>query len=415
MIDKGDGDRLQKQQQRDNLRDVIQYCENKVDCRRVLVLQYFGEKFDKTECNRTCDNCERTTKVTIIDRTVYALKALKLAQDIDDRYTLNSLLDAFRGSAAKKILKYQHCEGYGAGRELSRTEAERILQSMATNQVFRTHNETNAGGFTTSYLKLGNKWKDLQNGKMKITLTVCEEDSIGGPRKNYDNSIQTKKAGNTCNNVTSATKTNTNKRKTPIIEDDDDEEYFENGYLDEYNGESESEIEDQISDSDSICYEEERGNNSVPSSPVYNATSFNSHSREKENNFISLTKLAPEYQSILHRGEVSSMINDTEKLKNTSKSNENNNESNNFNTNTTKYSNSAPSGVCYDYLIQWRDRIAQEKKLNAAFVLTNSVLGQIARLLPGDFEELKKIPGMSDEKVSKYGSGIISITNKYIL
>ena len=413
MIDKGDGDRLQKQQQRDNLRDVIQYCENKVDCRRVLVLQYFGEKFDKTECNRTCDNCERTTKVTIIDRTAYALKALKLAQNIDDRYTLNSLLDAFRGSAAKKILKYQYCEGYGAGRELSRTEAERILQSMATNQVFRTHNETNAGGFTTSYLKLGNKWKDLQNGKMKITLTVCEEESIGGPRKSYDNSIQTKKAKSTCNNVTSATKTNTNKRKTPIIEDDDEEEEY--GYLDEFNGESESEIEDQISDSDSICYEEERGNNSVPSSPVYNATSFNSHSRGQKNNFVSLTKLAPEYQSILHRGEVSSMINvDAEKLR---KSNENNNENKNNNINTVLNipSNSAPSGVCYDYLIQWRDRIAQEKKLNAAFVLTNSVLGQIARLLPADFEELKKIPGMSDEKVSKYGPEIISITNKYIL
>jgi bloom syndrome protein len=41
MIDKSEGDKMQKQQQRENLREVIQFCENQVDCRRQLVLQVF--------------------------------------------------------------------------------------------------------------------------------------------------------------------------------------------------------------------------------------------------------------------------------------------------------------------------------------------------------------------------------------
>ena len=43
MIDKGEGDREQKQRNRDNLRDVIKYCENQIDCRRKLILLYFNE------------------------------------------------------------------------------------------------------------------------------------------------------------------------------------------------------------------------------------------------------------------------------------------------------------------------------------------------------------------------------------
>lgn len=35
----------------------VSYCENDVDCRRLLQLIHFGEKFDPSLCARTCDNC----------------------------------------------------------------------------------------------------------------------------------------------------------------------------------------------------------------------------------------------------------------------------------------------------------------------------------------------------------------------
>ena len=52
----------------DNLFRVVQYCENKIDCRRAQQLHYFGEtKFNPTACkedmNTVCDNCTANEKV----------------------------------------------------------------------------------------------------------------------------------------------------------------------------------------------------------------------------------------------------------------------------------------------------------------------------------------------------------------
>jgi superfamily II DNA helicase RecQ len=424
MIDQGDGDREQKQQQRDNLRDVITFCENKIDCRRAQVLGYFGENFDKSQCNRTCDNCERNTELTIVDRTNYALNALKLAQEIDDRYTLIGLLDAFRGSTAKKALKFQDCQNYGAGRELSKSEAERLLQAMVNTQVLRTYNQTNPSGFTTSYVKLGPKWKDLEMGKMKITLTVCENEA---PNLK-DKPLKTKKAAT----MTTASKLSTSvtlKRKATVIDSESEGEEEEVGYIDdEFDSfiNDEEEIEEE-EDSDFQCYEEEI-EPKMPSSPVYNNTSLKKKN-PVENNYVSISKLEPEYQSILYRGEVSSNINfvgdSKSKLVNSipiTKKDEPvtskivSTPGISLSSTISSMTSSVPtSGLCYDYLVQWRDRVAQEKKLNAAFVLSNSVLGQIARQLPLDQEELEKIPGMTHEKISKYGNEILIITNRYIM
>jgi hypothetical protein len=36
----------------------LQYCQNEMDCRRVMILSHFGEvSFTKAGCRNTCDNC----------------------------------------------------------------------------------------------------------------------------------------------------------------------------------------------------------------------------------------------------------------------------------------------------------------------------------------------------------------------
>ena len=82
MVDKGEGSYEQKQQQRDNLREVIQFCENRIDCRRQLVLHYFGEKFDSANCNKTCDNCIDKKDYTRVDRTAEAKTVISLGSQI---------------------------------------------------------------------------------------------------------------------------------------------------------------------------------------------------------------------------------------------------------------------------------------------------------------------------------------------
>ena len=35
----------------------LQYCENQIECRRVLILEFFNEQFNRANCSKTCDNC----------------------------------------------------------------------------------------------------------------------------------------------------------------------------------------------------------------------------------------------------------------------------------------------------------------------------------------------------------------------
>ena len=44
--------------------EVVQYCENRADCRRSQQMAYFGEVFDPVDCKKfskaICDNCAST-------------------------------------------------------------------------------------------------------------------------------------------------------------------------------------------------------------------------------------------------------------------------------------------------------------------------------------------------------------------
>lgn len=55
------GSRAERQQQLEvNLRSIQNmaiFCEDKYRCRREMLLEHFGEKFDREQCNGTCDNC----------------------------------------------------------------------------------------------------------------------------------------------------------------------------------------------------------------------------------------------------------------------------------------------------------------------------------------------------------------------
>ncbi|CAH0514672.1 unnamed protein product [Peronospora belbahrii] len=42
----------------EKLRSMAEYCEDKTTCRRQLLMSYFGQTFQRSECKRTCDNCQ---------------------------------------------------------------------------------------------------------------------------------------------------------------------------------------------------------------------------------------------------------------------------------------------------------------------------------------------------------------------
>lgn len=105
LIDDGDGTREQKDNNRSNVRRVVQYCMNNTDCRRSQVLGYFGEQFSKDNCHKTCDNCMQVHQFEQRDVSSFAKDAIRLVQSMerDKGVTMLYAVDVFRGSKGAKV------------------------------------------------------------------------------------------------------------------------------------------------------------------------------------------------------------------------------------------------------------------------------------------------------------------------
>jgi bloom syndrome protein len=138
---------------------MLAYCENKLDCRRKLVLSYFGEDFDKSLCNRTCDNCRNNLDADYRDISTHVKNLIQLVRDTQDvNITLIQCMDIYRGSKASKIIQegHDHLDSYGLGAELKKTDMERIFHFLISKNILKEHVITNGGGFPTAYLKVRN-------------------------------------------------------------------------------------------------------------------------------------------------------------------------------------------------------------------------------------------------------------------
>jgi len=152
MIEEGEGSLEQRNRQISMLKMVIQFCENKSDCRRAQVLNYFSEPFQKEDCNATCDNCNSNSIFEAHDFTDYAVSALNLVKQIHkDKVTLLQCVDLFRGGKLKRT-KYQNLNEYGIGEDLDRNEAERLFHRLIAEDALKEENLVNKAGFATQYL-----------------------------------------------------------------------------------------------------------------------------------------------------------------------------------------------------------------------------------------------------------------------
>jgi bloom syndrome protein len=154
MIDEGEGSWEQKQRLHDMLRTVIQFCENKADCRRAQVLGYFSESFDPEKCKGTCDNCLSDSTFVTKDLTEYAAKAIELVSKVHEgNVTMHQCVDAFRGAKNAKIGSTGLREhGWGFGEDLERGDNERIFQYLLDAGAFKEKSKVNKVGFATNYL-----------------------------------------------------------------------------------------------------------------------------------------------------------------------------------------------------------------------------------------------------------------------
>jgi bloom syndrome protein len=157
FIDKGEGSQEEKDRQRKMLGRMVQYCENKSDCRRVELLTYFGERFRKEDCAHTCDNCNSDSVFETQDVSDLAKAAVNVVKNLHrDDITVLNCVDVLRGIKIKKATHVppEDVAGYGIASHMHRGEVERLVHRLLGENAIKEKNIVNRAGFATQYVEV---------------------------------------------------------------------------------------------------------------------------------------------------------------------------------------------------------------------------------------------------------------------
>ncbi|KAL0422268.1 UNVERIFIED_CONTAM: ATP-dependent DNA helicase Q-like 4A [Sesamum latifolium] len=121
----------------ENLLRMVSYCENDVDCRRLLQLIHFGEKFDSLNCQKTCDNCSKNQSCVEKDVTEIAKQLVELVKITRQQFSTAHLLEVYRGSLSQFVKKHRHetLSLHGAGKHLAKGEASRVFRHLVIEDI----------------------------------------------------------------------------------------------------------------------------------------------------------------------------------------------------------------------------------------------------------------------------------------
>ncbi|KAL5000379.1 hypothetical protein BDV10DRAFT_162613 [Aspergillus recurvatus] len=188
MIEKNeDSSDVQKSRQTRMLNDVVKYCENANDCRRVQILAYFSESFKRQDCNASCDNCKSGDTFEVRDFSQHASAAVKIVryfQERNERATLSYCVNIFRGTT-KSFRSPEHREApcFGDGSDIAVGDAERLFRKLHSERALTEENIVNKGNFPIQYVKLGPRAFDFESGRRRLRLDVrVSLDGNGQPR-----------------------------------------------------------------------------------------------------------------------------------------------------------------------------------------------------------------------------------------
>ena len=97
------------------LLDTVSYAETAI-CRRIILLHYFGEKYEKDNCGN-CDNClNPKEQIEAQEEIVTALTAIL---EVNEKYKADHVANILIGNktAAVKSFKHHYLESFGSGKD----------------------------------------------------------------------------------------------------------------------------------------------------------------------------------------------------------------------------------------------------------------------------------------------------------
>ncbi len=160
MIDESEAGEVFKRVLGVKLDAMLGLCET-LDCRRVRLLDYFGQDADR------CGNCDTCmTPPMTFDGTVVVQKLLSAIYRVDQRFGAMHVMDVLRGIDSDKVKQWRHeqLSTFGIGSDRSEAEWRAILrQTIALGLVSVDHDAYSA-------LKLTDTAKPVLRGEQAIQL-----------------------------------------------------------------------------------------------------------------------------------------------------------------------------------------------------------------------------------------------------
>ena len=145
---------------------MIDYCEELFECRRVIALNYFDEKFNSKDCNVMCDNCQKGLKCeekNCTNETLIILNFLKNITEQKIEFTISYMIDYLFGKNVKcRIPKNDSNNGKLKGNNCN--DVKKIVRKLIIMKLIDEHLVIN-GDKVHSRIEISKKGIDYYNIK----------------------------------------------------------------------------------------------------------------------------------------------------------------------------------------------------------------------------------------------------------
>ncbi|MFF3765861.1 DNA helicase RecQ [Streptomyces sp. NPDC001922] len=149
MIDTSEGDAAHRRRLADHLDAMLALCET-VECRRIRLLDYFGEK---SEACGNCDTC--LTPPTTWDGTIPAQKLLSTVVRLDrerrgQKFGSGQIIDILLGKKTAKVIQHDHdsLKTFGIGADLGTAGWRAVVRQLLAQGLLTVEGEYNTLALT---------------------------------------------------------------------------------------------------------------------------------------------------------------------------------------------------------------------------------------------------------------------------
>lgn len=149
------------------LRETAAYAESSV-CRRILLLHYFGERYEEENCGN-CDNClNPKTKVEAKDDLCAVLETVAA---VKEKFKTEHIIDVLRGKATGDVKSYKHDELEVFGCEES--QDEKVLNAVIRQAIIAGYLERDIENY--GILKLTAKGRSFLKKPVSFKIVTDKE------------------------------------------------------------------------------------------------------------------------------------------------------------------------------------------------------------------------------------------------